>query len=120
MTTEAVSAAMTPSRPAWRSPIWMVPLTILWVVLIYWEPIIQTSGVPTSAHQLAAHGLIAVGLWLGLESTELAPDQRRATWLAIMIPYTVWFAVAWSAAINGVFSTGASPLPLCRWRSSCR
>ncbi len=112
MTTDAVSAAMIPSRPAWRSLIWMVPLTILWVVLIYWEPIIQTGGVPTSAHQLAAHGLIAVGLWLGLESTELAPDQRRATWLAIMIPYTLWFAVAWSAAINGVFRTGASPLPL--------
>src|SRR5207248_3440303 len=46
------------------------------------------------------------------ESTELAPDQRRATWLAIMIPYTLWFAVAWSAAINGVFRTDASPLPL--------
>jgi hypothetical protein len=90
----------------------MVPLTILWVVLIYWEPIIQTSGVPTSAHQLAAHGLIAVGLWLGLESTELATDQRRATWLAIMVPYTLWFAIALSAAINGVFRTAASPLPL--------
>jgi hypothetical protein len=90
----------------------MVPPTVLWIVLIYWEPIIQTSGVPTSVHQLAAHGLIAVGLWLGLESTELAPDQRRATWLAIMIPYTLWFAIAWSAAINGVFRTGASPFPL--------
>src|SRR5258707_12979615 len=112
MTSDAVSAAMIPSRPAWRSLIWMVPLTILWVVLIYWEPIIQTGGVPTSAHQLAAHGLIAVGLWLGLESTELAPGQRRATWLAIMIPYTLWFAVAWGAAINGGFPTGASPLPL--------
>jgi hypothetical protein len=29
-----------------------------------------------------------------------------------MIPDTLWFAVAWSAAINGVFITGASPLPL--------
>jgi hypothetical protein len=109
---DAVSATMIPSRPAWRSLIWMVPLTILWIVLIYWEPNIQTSGVPTSAHQLAAHGLIALGLWLGLESTELAAAQRRATWLAIMIPYTLWFAVAWSAAINGAFRTGASPLPL--------
>jgi hypothetical protein len=112
MTVAAVPAGIVPSRPAWRSLLWMVPLTILWVVLIYWEPIIQTSGVPTSAHQLATHGLIAVGLWLGLESTELAPDQRRATWLAIMIPYTLWSAVAWSAAINGVFRTGASPLPM--------
>ena len=112
MSTDAVSAIMIPSRPAWRSLIWMVPLTILWIVLIYWEPIIQTSGVPTSLHQLAAHGLIAVGLWLGLENTELTPDQRRATWLAIMIPYTLWFTVAWSAAINGVFRPGVSALPL--------
>jgi hypothetical protein len=58
-----------------------------------------------------AHGLIAVGLWLCLESTDLTPGQRRATWLAVMIPDTLWFAVARSAAINGVFRTGASPLP---------
>jgi hypothetical protein len=45
--------------------------------VIYWQPIIQTSGVPTTAHQLMAHGVIAVGLWLGLESTDLTPDQRR-------------------------------------------
>ncbi len=112
MTTDAVSALMIPSRPAGRSLVWMVPLTILWAFLIYWEPMIQTSGVPTSGHQLAAHGLIAVGLWLGLENTSLAPDQRRATWLAIMIPYTLWFTVAWSAAINGAFRPGVSALPL--------
>src|SRR6185437_8072986 len=63
-------------------------------------------------HQLAAHGLIALGLWLGLERTSLTPDQRRATWLAIFIPDTLWFAVAWSAAINGAFRTDASPLPV--------
>jgi hypothetical protein len=70
------------------------------------------SGVPTTAHQLAAHGLIALGLWLGLEQTSLTAGQRRATWLAIMIPDTLWFAFAWSAAINGVFHPGTTPLPL--------
>ena len=29
-----------------------------------------------------------------------------------MIPDTLWLAVAWNAAINGLFITGASPLPL--------
>jgi hypothetical protein len=52
------------------------------------------------------YGLIAVGLWLGLENTDLTPAQRRTTWLAVMIPYTLWMAVAWSGAINGVFVTG--------------
>jgi len=47
-------------------------------------------------------------LWLGLERAGLAFSQRRTTWMAVMIPYTLWMAVAWSGAINGVFSTGAS------------
>ena len=32
--------------------------------------------------------------------------------MAIFIPDTLWFAVAWSAAINGAFRTDASPLPV--------
>jgi hypothetical protein len=112
MTAAAIPADIVPPRPAWHALLWIVPLTVLWIVLIYWQPIIPASGVPTTAHQLTAHGVIAVGLWLGLESTDLTPGQRRATWLAVMIPYTLWFAVAWSAAINGVFRTGASPSPV--------
>jgi hypothetical protein len=112
MTAAAVPADIVPPYPALRSLLWLIPLTVLWTALIYWQPLIPESGVPTSAHQLMAHGLIAVGLWLGLESTDLTPSQRRTTWLAVMIPDTLWFAAAWSAAINGVFVTGATPLPL--------
>lgn len=109
MTASAVPVGFASPHPPWRSLLWIIPLTVLWIVLIYWKPGIQASGVPTTALQLAAHGVIAVGLWLGLESTGLTPDQRRTTWLAVMIPYTLWFAVAWSAAINGAFHIGASP-----------
>src|SRR5437588_12040785 len=49
---------------------------------------------------------------LGLELPHLTPGQRRSTWLAIMVPFTLWAAVAWTAAINGVFHTAVSPLPL--------
>lgn len=112
MTAAAVPADAVPPRPAWRSLLWIVPLTLLWTLLTYWLPIVPASGVQTTAHQLIAHGVIAVGLWLGLESTDLTPDQRRATWLAVMIPYTLWFAVAWSAAIDGAFRTDASRLPV--------
>src|ERR1700739_1537038 len=111
MTATAIPAGIVPLGPAWRSLVWLFPLTALWIVLIYWQPFIPASGVPTSAHQLMAHGAIAVGLWLGLENTDLTPSQRRTTWLAIMIPDTLWFAVAWSAAINGVFITGAASVP---------
>jgi hypothetical protein len=112
MTAAAVSADIASPRAAWRGLLWIVPLTGLWIALIYWQPIIPGSGVQTTAHQLTAHALIALGLWLGLESTDLTPQQRVTTWLAIMIPYTLWFAVAWSAAINEVLRPGASLLPL--------
>jgi hypothetical protein len=112
MTAVAVPAGIVPQRTAWRSLLWIAPPTLLWILLIYWQPIISASGVPTVAARLITYGLIGVGLWLGLESTDLRSGQRRTTWLAVMIPYTLWFAVAWSAAVNGVFRTGASPLPL--------
>ncbi|ACC75715.1 MFS transporter [Paraburkholderia phymatum] len=108
MVSTFITADSVTQRRAWRSLRWTVPLTVLWVGLIYWLPVIPSSGVPTTAHQLMAHGLIAVGSWLGLERADLTPGQRRATWLAIMIADTLWFALAWSCAINGVFRTGGS------------
>jgi hypothetical protein len=113
MTATAIPAGIVPPHPAWRSLLWIMPLTLLWTLLIYWQPIISASVVPTTAARLMTYGLIGVGLWLGLENTDLTPGQRRATWLAVTIPYTLWFAVAWSAAINGVFlRTGTLLLPL--------
>jgi hypothetical protein len=75
-------------------------------------PALVESGFPTLAARLMSYGLIALGSWLGLEAANLAPQRRRATWLAIVVPVTLWATVAWTAAINGVFRTGFSPLPL--------
>ena len=111
MSAASVPVGIVARRPAWRSLLWLIPLVVLWLALIYWKPIIPASGVPTTAHQLMVHGLVAIGLWLGLERANLTLGQRRTTWLAVMIPDTLWFAFAWSAAINGVFRTGASPWP---------
>ena len=112
MTAAAFSADVLPSRSAWRSLVWVVPLTLLWTLLVYWQPMIPASSVPTTAVRLMTFGLIAVGSWLGLERADLTPGQRRTTWLAVMIPYTLWMAVASSAAIDGVFRAGTSALPL--------
>src|SRR5262249_2323357 len=103
MTTAAVPAGIVSPHPAMRSLRWIVPLTALWTLLITWQPAITGIGVPTTAVRLMTYGLIAVGLWLGLERTDLTAGQRRTTWLAVMVPYTLWGAVAWSAAINGAF-----------------
>jgi hypothetical protein len=56
--------------------------------------------------------MIALGLWLGLERTELTSLQRRNVWLAVMIPITLWLAVIWSAAISGLFKPGAFAIPV--------
>lgn len=112
MTTDAIPAAIVPPRPAWRSLLWTVPFTALWTWLIYSLPVILDSGLAALAVRLMVHGLIVLGLWLGLERTDLTADQRRTTWLAIVVPFTLWAAVAWTGAINGGFRIGASPLPL--------
>jgi len=112
MTADAVPAAIVAPRPTWRGLLWTVPFTALWTWSIYALPALPESGLAALAVRLMVHGLIALGLWLGLERTGLTPGQRRSTWLAIMVPLTLWAAAAWTAAINGVFRTGASPLPL--------
>jgi hypothetical protein len=97
---------------AWHALLWLVPLTALWIALNYALPVIGASGAPTVASRLTVHVLIALGLWLGLERTEMTPSQRRNVWLAVMIPFTVWLAVIWSAAIGGAFKPGAVGIPL--------
>jgi hypothetical protein len=112
MTTNAAPIAIVPPYSAWRSLAWTVPFIVLWTWLIYSLPVLPESGLPALAVRLVVHGFIALGLGLGLERTGLTAGQRRTTWLAIMVPFTLWAAIAWTAAINGVFRTGVSSVPL--------
>jgi hypothetical protein len=112
MTATTVHADISSARQGWRALLWIAPLTAAWVALNYTVPIIATSGVPTVTSRLSIHVMIALGLWLGLERAELTPAQRRNTWLAVMIPFTLWLALIWGAAINGAFRPGVSPIPL--------
>jgi hypothetical protein len=112
MNTDSVFVAEIAPRPARLSLMWTVSFTALLTWLIYSLPALPESGFPALAVRLMAHGLIALGLWLALENTELTPRQRQTTWLVFMVPFTLWSAAAWTAAINGAFRTGASSLPL--------
>jgi hypothetical protein len=98
-------------RQPCRVLLWLAPLTAFWIGLNYWMPGLQASGVPIATTRLAIHIAVAVGLWLALERTELAPRRRLGVWLALVVPFTLWLAVIWSAAINGVFRPG-NGLPL--------
>src|SRR5215470_4683215 len=96
----------------WRVLLWLAPLTAFWIGLNYWVPALQASGVPTMTTRLAIHIAIVLGLWLALERTAFAPRQRLNLWLVVVVPYTLWLAVIWSAALNGVFRPGNTTLPL--------
>jgi hypothetical protein len=112
MNTDTISAGAVTPHPARLSLICAALFTTLWTWLIYALPALPESGLPALGVRLMAHGLVALGLWLGLEGTSLTPRQRQATWLFIMIPFTLWATVAWTAAINGAFRAGVSSLPL--------
>jgi hypothetical protein len=112
--TAATDIAVTSSirGQPWRVLLWLAPLTAFWIGVNYWVPGLQASGVPSTATRLAIHIAIVLGLWLALERTELAPRRRLYIWLAVVVPYTLWLAGIWSAAINDVFRPGNSTLPL--------
>jgi hypothetical protein len=112
--TAATDIAVTSSARGqpWRVLLWLAPLTAFWIGLNYWVPGLQASGAPTTTVRLAIHIAIALGLWLALDRTELAPRQRFSVWLALVVPYTLWLAVVWSAVINGAFRPGNTPLLL--------
>lgn len=112
MNTNAASVAVIAPSPVRLSLMWTILFTMLWTLLIYALPALPESGFPALGVRLMAHGLIALGLWLGLEDTELPPEQRWVTWLVFMVPFTLWTTLACTAAINGAFRAGASSLPL--------
>jgi hypothetical protein len=112
MTAASLSIHTAPVGRAWHALLWLIPLTALWIALNYAFPVIGASGASTVANRITVHVMIALGLWLGLERAELTLSQRRNVWLAVMIPFTLWLAVIWSAAIGGTFKPGAFAIPV--------
>ena len=83
MTAAMLHADAVPSRQGWRSLLWILPLSALWVGLTYSFPIVSASGVQTVAVRVFILMMLALGLWLGLERADLTPGQRRNFWLAV-------------------------------------
>jgi len=112
MTAAIFTEEALPPRQGWRALLWVAPLTAGWVALNYLVPAVPASGVSSVAARIFIHVLLALGLWLGLEKTDLTPVQRRNVWLGVLIPFTLWLAVIWAGAINGVFQPRRFPVPL--------
>lgn len=78
-------------------------LAAVWVGGNLLFPALAPTGVPSVVTRLAIHAAILAGLWLGLQRTGFSPGKRAAVWLAVAVPFTLWLAVVWSLALDGVF-----------------
>jgi hypothetical protein len=115
MSIAAYGAATSHTRLSpWRPLLWLAPLVGAWLLLSYAAPTLGASGVPSTAARLGISIALALGLWLGLERTDLSAGRRVGMFLALAVPYVLWLAAVWSEAINGVFGPGHFPprLPL--------
>lgn len=116
MSATTYDPAIRPTRPSpWQPLMWLAPLTALWIIVSYAFPGFGQSGVPSVAVRLGINMALTLGLWLGLQRTDLAPGRRLALFLALALPYLLWLSGIWSAAISGVFGpAGGLPprLPL--------
>jgi hypothetical protein len=89
-----------------------VGLAALWLGLNFAFPAFWPTGIPTIVTRSIVHAAILAGLWLGLARTDFSSGTRIAIWLAIAVPYLLWFALIWRLALNGFFQPGAVRFPV--------
>lgn len=78
-------------------------LASVWVGVNLLLPGLAASGTPSAVTRLAIHGVILFGLWRGLVRAGISPARRTVVWFAVAVPFTLWLAVIWAMASNGVF-----------------
>jgi hypothetical protein len=82
-------------------------LAATWVGVNLAFPGLAPTGIPSAVTRLGIHSLVLIGLWLGLSRTDYSASKRVIIWLTVAVPFTVWLAVVWYLAVNGVFQ----PIP---------
>jgi hypothetical protein len=90
-----------------------VALAASWVGINLAFPDLAPTGIPSVVSRLGIHLAVLTGLWLGLLRTEFSASKRIVVWLSVAVPFTLWLAVVWSLAVNGVFQPvpGVASLP---------
>jgi hypothetical protein len=89
----------------------MAAFTVSWLALNSLFSEFQT--VSRAVTRPVIHAVILYGLWLGLARAGFDFSRRLGIWLAVAIPFTLWLAVIWISALNGVFEPrpgGGPPL----------
>lgn len=69
-------------------------------------------GITVSIIRPGIVAALLVGLWWALRRTDLSPQERTVTWLAVSLPLVTWFVVIWNVAAAGLLETRADALPL--------
>jgi hypothetical protein len=94
-------------------PLLGIALAATWVGVNLQFPDLAPSGIPSAVTRLTIHGVILFGLWRGLARAGVSPRQQVVAWFAVALPFSLWLAVIWAAAINGVFQPvpGVTRLP---------
>jgi hypothetical protein len=52
MAAAAIRADVAPPVAVWQSLQWIAPATLLWILLIYWQPALSDSGAPSATARL--------------------------------------------------------------------
>lgn len=86
--------------------------TSLWLGALVVAPGLQHSGLSVIVARFVVHLIILTGTWAALSRTTLTASERRSTWLAISIPFTVWHGAAWVIVGKGLLLPGATSIPL--------
>ena len=94
-----------------------IALAASWVGINLAFPGFAPTGIPSIVTRLGIHLAVLAGLWLGLSRTEFSASKRILVWLSVAVPFTLWLAMVWSLAANGVFQpipgvTGLPKLPI--------
>jgi hypothetical protein len=88
-------------------------LAALWIGTNLVFPALAPTAIPSAVTRLAIHGVILFGIWRGIVRADIPPARRLLVWLAIAVPFSLWLAVIWQAAISGAFqlAPGVPRLP---------
>lgn len=89
-----------------------IALAASWVGINLAFPGLAPTGIPSIVTRLGVYATILTGLWLGLSRTEFSLNKRVIIWLGVAVPFTLWLALVWNLALNGVFRPGAVRLPI--------
>ena len=62
---------------------------------------VELSRLATIAGSLFVAGIVLFGLRRALARTTLAGADRRAVWLEVAVPFTLWLAAVWVVSVQG-------------------